>query len=607
MKTSKMKKSARPKSKKQKSRRNKLDPTPKQEEGKLSHIFIRFCLAFALLYIDFFGIETSIDSTSATGFKKLASAQHPLDHREDITVIVFRESDLPWSIFGYNRDQVWPLPHRHLNQLLKPLIDAKPAAIFFDVYFSQRADINPEKLSTCFEDAACKQQQLSKVQECDDSLENSEKPEPHPINSQACKDAYYIQLLTTLEEARSENIPIYLGSPGTGPAHASDNPDRLLQAHASGTLIAGWTQVKGRYPFLVSNSTGDAVGNNFTRHSPEILPWLSADKIQNLDGQAKYLPTPASVLYRDWLISRRPPQHQPPHKLEEFFIGMNTLHNPKELDHITLPFGPPISIMWGLEPSFSYSRDTIQNQNCPNYYAKPYVQFAGINWNWLFHILFKASSGNKSGEDKWVRLTHCFFLNEYSATDYFAQTSQGPLSQDFTDNIILIGADLSASRDIHTSPLHGPIPGVHLHATALHNLMVYGNNYWTEAPNFMGISFSIWVETSFLLALALLRFFCCSPTEVKRLFGRKRLISPQAFLVASLLLLATYFFTFTLWMRWIPDDWLTMIFVWLIMCFPDPRVISPRLFATKAKLATLMNISPSHTPTKKRQNHRTQN
>ncbi|MYM37018.1 CHASE2 domain-containing protein [Duganella sp. FT94W] len=51
------------------------------------------------------------------------------------------------------------------------------------------------------------------------------------------------------------------------------------------------------------------------------------------------------------------------------------------------------------------------------------------------------------------------------------------LRQQIEGKIVLIGTALSDFSDVVLSPLHGRIPGVYLHAMALDNLMVFGEDY----------------------------------------------------------------------------------------------------------------------------------
>ena len=59
--------------------------------------------------------------------------------------------------------------------------------------------------------------------------------------------------------------------------------------------------------------------------------------------------------------------------------------------------------------------------------------------------------------------------------------SDARLRREIEGKIILIGVAHTDSNDLLLSPLHGRIPGIYLHAMALDNLMVYGEDYARHA------------------------------------------------------------------------------------------------------------------------------
>lgn len=59
--------------------------------------------------------------------------------------------------------------------------------------------------------------------------------------------------------------------------------------------------------------------------------------------------------------------------------------------------------------------------------------------------------------------------------------SHGELVDAFDGKVVMIGADIAAASDTVISPVHGRIPGVHVHAMALDNLYAYREGYLLAA------------------------------------------------------------------------------------------------------------------------------
>lgn len=58
-----------------------------------------------------------------------------------------------------------------------------------------------------------------------------------------------------------------------------------------------------------------------------------------------------------------------------------------------------------------------------------------------------------------------------------AEEEEDRLTTQLRDRVVMIGTALQGSNDRVTSPLHGSVPGVYLHAAALDNLLHYGEHY----------------------------------------------------------------------------------------------------------------------------------
>lgn len=62
----------------------------------------------------------------------------------------------------------------------------------------------------------------------------------------------------------------------------------------------------------------------------------------------------------------------------------------------------------------------------------------------------------------------------------FADEYEERLSELLRDRAVLVGTNLLGTGDVVVSPVHGRLPGVYVHATALDNLVRFGDEYWRE-------------------------------------------------------------------------------------------------------------------------------
>lgn len=71
------------------------------------------------------------------------------------------------------------------------------------------------------------------------------------------------------------------------------------------------------------------------------------------------------------------------------------------------------------------------------------------------------------------------------------------------DRIVLVGTHLDGLHDLVTSPVHGKLPGVYLHAMALDNLMTWGRDYYSRSDNVVSILIALALITALLMSLLL--------------------------------------------------------------------------------------------------------
>tara|TARA_R110000787_G_scaffold180535_1_gene292644 strand:- start:2798 stop:4339 length:1542 start_codon:yes stop_codon:yes gene_type:complete len=71
----------------------------------------------------------------------------------------------------------------------------------------------------------------------------------------------------------------------------------------------------------------------------------------------------------------------------------------------------------------------------------------------------------------------CYPFQTIRAVD-LAKMNEDALKSAFQDRVVLVGGYFSDAPDATVSPVHGQIPGVFVHATALENFFTLGRGYW---------------------------------------------------------------------------------------------------------------------------------
>lgn len=100
-------------------------------------------------------------------------------------------------------------------------------------------------------------------------------------------------------------------------------------------------------------------------------------------------------------------------------------------------------------------------------------------WSWV-KLELKRSFPNFN--HAWEKRRHTCFnimvLQASSLLDSDAGDPEGLIGEQLHGKIVMVGYNIKGSSDIVTSPLHGPMPGIFIHAMALDNLINYDNEYW---------------------------------------------------------------------------------------------------------------------------------
>lgn len=180
----------------------------------------------------------------------------------------------------------------------------------------------------------------------------------------------------------------------------------------------------------------------------------------------------------------------------------------------------------------------------------------------------------------WTQLSRQFFHRDISAQDFVDWAENGVLANALRGKIVLVGADLDGIPDLFSSPVQGDVPGVHLHAMALDNLITLGPDYFREAPKPFGERSQFDAEDLLELLVIGLAYFAVAYTRGGAWFQsqplhRRALSLIGIFMVLSainLSLMATL-----IWLNFLPANWMAILAVSLIAVLPDDEVVSSRL------------------------------
>jgi len=124
------------------------------------------------------------------------------------------------------------------------------------------------------------------------------------------------------------------------------------------------------------------------------------------------------------------------------------------------------------------------------------------------------------------------------------------------NKIVFIGVNISGINDTIVSPVHGRIPGVFLHATAAHNLIMHETTYFRDAPPFFGFGKISTQDVTEFMFVFLVFYVFASLLKKKYSIGTMTVWLCGLFLIGglSLYLGAALWYVF-------PTNWLTLISV----------------------------------------------
>lgn len=325
------------------------------------------------------------------------------------------------------------------------------------------------------------------------------------------------------------DMPLYLAEmPGfTADPVASQILPGILATGVRRTMV-GWQDSASNYPLLVNTRTGAGASGG----GPDAMRTAAADLYaKHLERSGRQLP-------------------------------------------FALTEAAPMRVAWGM-------RDTGTAPSQP-------VVCPGLGERIAKSISIAGSALFVSDEtrDDWTQLSQHFFHQDISARDFVDWAENGVLANALRGKIVLVGADLDGIPDLFSSPIQGDVPGVHLHAMALDNLITLGPDYFREAPKPFGDRSQFDAEDLLELLVIGLSYFAVAYARGGLWFQSQPLRRRALILVGIFAMLSTINLTLMaalLWFNFLPANWLAILAVSVIAVLPDDEVISHRL-ATLTRL-----------------------
>jgi CHASE2 domain-containing sensor protein len=185
-----------------------------------------------------------------------------------------------------------------------------------------------------------------------------------------------------------------------------------------------------------------------------------------------------------------------------------------------------ITIQWGLRPNPKSTGSDVEP--CfPAATGEPgggvvdglLARFCGNGWCGLDAFVELLRLGVNSDPEPRSLWDHpqparCAYHRQMTASQAF-QSSLFGQTEAFEDKYVIIGASAQAARDFHNTPTHGAVPGAFFHAMALDNLLANDGRYMRSAyqRTWGGLTFSLdmFAEAITIFFIALLFF----PRNVK--------------------------------------------------------------------------------------------
>jgi hypothetical protein len=154
-------------------------------------------------------------------------------------------------------------------------------------------------------------------------------------------------------------------------------------------------------------------------------------------------------------------------------------------------FDAPLDVVWGARPDPDYLSMTRRVSG-----HEAACRKAGSGWRERLMEQWAGVRGPGSGEGQ--ECPYALSLG-YDRLVSGVGLEQADLERLLAGKLVMVGGHFRASNDWADSPVHGQLPGVHLHAMALDNLVEYGTGYRRNGAALIDSDF---LESALVFALA---------------------------------------------------------------------------------------------------------
>lgn len=392
-------------------------------------------MLFLIVMFDPFGFESATLEASRTVRDRITAALHHATGAPHISVVLVDDDMLTlWSRdtppdegFG------WPPALEHWEILLETILAHRPAAIFLDVALSTRRGTAGELARLA----------ATIAQDGTDA---------------AARAPVILGDLGGLARANNARAPACDNS--ATPGRTSVLGPLACAAHAVVWFDLPLSEADRRaYPLHASVEIG---GEAVSRPSPATALLAAAYPRLCAEGRASL---PGCTAWPNGVIGENIPG----------LVPRWSLWGPRELTNTPLPS--------------SRADEVVLRQSCVVKSASPwgpqrlFTAYVRIPLAELFGNAPKLAA-QVAGADLWsggARAPCNPIVTVHSAALMRSGAARNALlHQVLRDRVVLIGAGYTGSADLVASPVHGPVPGVFLHAVALENLLSLGSRFDAE-------------------------------------------------------------------------------------------------------------------------------
>jgi len=522
-----------------------------------------------LLVLDPFSFTSYADRVSRDLFVKLHSPFYDSDVRDDITLVLFHENELPIFSGG---DAHWPPTFKEYALIIDQVLKAGPRAVFVDLLFMDGHATGSFLVNHGIDPAAAEARAGALAERCRD-LAGCETllPGIEALRSDVLGglvgaiDADRLDCFATHALAgwlgtatepsdcrgwarygRRADVPFVLAAPPP----VSISALGVLAPGAADSDVYRGTSLRGglhpqierafpaplRHPHRLEAPEDrfpdalDAFANN--PHKANVVTLEVEDRYSlaltpepgMLEGDPGVLPMDAfcrpravlSAAARLYLESRCR-QLESAQDAERRALKAEIRAFSRR---ITARDRAQITIQWGLRPNLQSMADDAgpcfpaSGKSGAGVVDGLMARWCGSDWCGLDAFVQLLRLGVNSDPEQRSLWDHpqparCAYHRQMTASQAFQSSLFGQTGA-FEDKYVIIGASAQAARDFHNTPTHGALPGAFFHAMALDNLLANDGRYMRSAyqRTWGGLTFSLdmLLEAATILFIAMLFF-----------------------------------------------------------------------------------------------------